>query len=68
MLQFIYSEKATKFCEIFTLLLTTVHTVKSNLKISWPSQNIGTSMTPLKFVIKKLDLHVKIDLTAVFSF
>ena len=28
-LKFIYSEKATKFCEIFFLLLTTVHTVKS---------------------------------------
>ena len=27
--KFIYSEKATKFCEIFPLLLTTVHTVKS---------------------------------------
>ena len=26
MLQFIFSEKATTFCEIFTLLLTTVHT------------------------------------------
>ena len=25
LLKFIYSEKATKFCEIFTLLLTTVH-------------------------------------------
>ena len=33
-LKFIYSEKATKFCEIFTLLLTTVHTVKSKKKIS----------------------------------
>ena len=33
-LKFIYSEKATKFCEIFTLLLTKVHTVKSKLKIS----------------------------------
>ena len=32
-LKFIYSEKATKFCEIFTLLLTTVHTVKSKVKI-----------------------------------
>ena len=32
--EFIYSEKATKFCEIFPLLLTTVHTVKSNGKIS----------------------------------
>ena len=28
-IKFIYSEKATKFCEIFPLLLTTVHTVKS---------------------------------------
>ena len=26
LLKFIYSEKATKFCEIFPLLLTTVHT------------------------------------------
>ena len=33
-LKFIYSEKATKFCEIFPLLLTTVHTVKSRGKIS----------------------------------
>ena len=34
MVKFIYSEKATKFCEIFKLLLTTVHTVKSKVKIS----------------------------------
>ena len=33
-LKFIYSEKATKFCEIFTLLLTTVHTVKRKVNIS----------------------------------
>ena len=33
-IKFIYSEKATKFCEIFTLLLTTVHTFKSKVKIS----------------------------------
>ena len=32
--KFIYSEKATKFCEVFPLLLTTVHTVKSKGKIS----------------------------------
>ena len=32
-LKFILSEKATKFCEIFTLLLTSVHTVKSKVKI-----------------------------------
>ena len=28
-----YSEKATKFCEIFPLLLTTVHTVKCKGKV-----------------------------------
>ena len=33
MLKFIYSEKAAKYCEIFPLLLTTVHTVKSKAKI-----------------------------------
>ena len=33
-IKFIYSEKATKFCEIFTLLLTTVHTVKCKVKVS----------------------------------
>ena len=34
LLKFIYSEKATKFCEFFPLLLTTVHTVKRKGKIS----------------------------------
>ena len=43
MLNFIYSEKATKFCEISTLLLT--GTTKTKVrgrfrKILWPSQNI----------------------------
>ena len=33
-IKFIYSEKATKVCEVFPLLLTTVHTVKSKGKIS----------------------------------
>ena len=34
MIKFIYSEKATKFYEIFPYLLTAVHTVKSKGKIS----------------------------------
>ena len=34
LLKFIYSEKATKFREIYPLLLTTVHTFKSKGKIS----------------------------------
>ena len=33
-IKFIYSTKATKFCEIFPLFLTAVHTVKSKGKIS----------------------------------
>ena len=32
--KFVYSEKATKFCEIFALLLSTVHTDKSKGEIS----------------------------------
>ena len=32
-LKFIYSEKVTKFCEIFTLLLSYVVPVKSKVKI-----------------------------------
>ena len=34
LLKFIYSEKATKFCEISTLLLSTVHADKNKVKIS----------------------------------
>ena len=33
-LKFIYSEKTTKFCELFTLLLSYVVPVKSKVKIS----------------------------------
>ena len=33
-IKFIYSEKATKFCEIFLLLLTVCTVVKSKRKIS----------------------------------
>ena len=33
LIKFIYSEKATQFCELFSLLLTKVHTVKSKVKI-----------------------------------
>ena len=34
LLKFLYSEKATKFCEIFTLLLSYVVPVKSKVEIS----------------------------------
>ena len=33
-LKFIYSEKATKFCDIFTLLLTVCTVVRSKVNIS----------------------------------
>ena len=42
LIKFIYSEKATKFCEIFTLLLSYVVPVRRFCKILWPSQNIWT--------------------------
>ena len=53
-IKFIYSEKATKFCEIFPLLLTTVRTVKSKGKFS---QNFVTFSEYMKFKI----LRQKVD-------
>ena len=50
-LKFIYSEKATKFCEIFTLFLTgTKYICMTKVrwrfrKIFWPSKNIWTLIT-----------------------
>ena len=58
-LKFIYSEKATKFCEISTLLLSYAVPVKSNVEISQknflPSQNKWT----LKHSATKPDLELK---------
>ena len=48
-LKFIYSAKATKFCEIFTLLLSHAVPVKSNVKIS---QNFVAFSEYMKFIIK----------------
>ena len=43
MIKFIYSEKATKFCEITTLLQYIQTKVRWRFrKILWPSQNIRT--------------------------
>ena len=49
-IKFIYSEKATKFCEIFPLLLTTVHTIKSKGKIS---QNFVAFSEYMNFIYSK---------------
>ena len=51
-LKFIYSEKATKFCEIFNLILSYVVPVKSKVKILQNfvafSENINfTSLNPI---------------------
>ena len=55
LVKFIYSEKATKFCEIFTL--TTVHTVESKGKIS---QNFVAFSEYMNFKTTALrDLRVK---------
>ena len=45
-LKFIYSEKATKFCKIFTLILSYVVPVKSKVKIS---QNFVTFSEYMNF-------------------
>ena len=55
-LKFIYSEKATKFCEIFPLLLTVLQSkVRGRFrKILWPSQIIWTLNRQI------LGAHIKI--------
>ena len=50
-LQFIYSEKATKFCEILTILLSYAQTVKSKVKIS---QNFVAFLEYINFTIANL--------------
>ena len=54
-LKFIYSQKATKFCEIFTLLLSNV--VKSKVKIS---QNFVVFSEYMNFNIKKRGVRCKL--------
>ena len=53
-LKFIYSENVTKFCEIFTLVLTTVHTVKSKVKFS---QNFVTFSEYMNFKVSEIYFH-----------
>ena len=54
-IKFIYSEKATKFYKIFTLLLSYVVPVKSKVKISQNfvafSEYINFNTTPLFFIV-----------------
>ena len=50
-IKFIYSEKATKFCKIFTLLLTVCTVVKSKVKIS---QNFEAFSEYINFIFNYL--------------
>ena len=59
--KFIYSEKVTKFCEIFTLLVV-LHRTKSRWifrKILWPSQNTCTLIKVLNSLDEISLLHAK---------
>ena len=55
-LKFIYSEKATKFCEIFTLLLSYLVPVKSKVTIS---QNFVAFSEYLNFTRIGIELLIK---------
>ena len=76
LLKFIYSEKATRFCEIFPLLLTTVHTVKCKGKISQNfvafSEYMNFTMVVINPPEKKLEnctsVHCGISPSQSFSF
>ena len=67
MIKFIYSEKVTKFCEIFTLFLSYVVPVKSKVKIS---QIFVAFSEYMKFTIKRefilINLNSKKSLHYVF--
>ena len=61
-LKFIYSEKATKFCKIFPLLLTVCTAVKSKGKIS---QNFAAFSEYMNFKEKRMKtwhfLHIQLE-------
>ena len=56
MIKFIYSEKATKFCEIFPFLLTVCTAVKSQGKIS---QNFVAFSEYMNFTIKNCGKYLQ---------
>ena len=60
--KFIYSEKATKFCKIFTLLLSSVAPVKSKVKILQNFEAFSEYMN-FKIVLELLSfVHYKINI------
>ena len=61
--KFIYSEKATKFYEISTLLLTTVHTVKCKVEIS---QNFVAFSEYMNFTVRVHVFHYSCIIQPLF--
>ena len=59
-LKFIYSEKATKFCEISTLLLSTVHTDKIKVEIL---QNFVAFLEYMNFIKIRFSTKGKVSVT-----
>ena len=64
MIKFIYSEKASKFCEISTLFLTIVHTVKIKVEIL---QNFVAFSEYMDFIWLDLVLKVKYSEILIFK-
>ena len=54
-LKFKYSEKATKFCKIFPLLMTTLHRVKSKVEIP---QNFVAFSEYMNFHVDKSKVEI----------
>ena len=69
MIKFLYSEKATKFWEIFPLLLTTVDTVKSKGKISQNFVAFSEYMNFIKEFEKKnlANFSLKLDFLKIIK-
>ena len=72
LLKFIYSEKATKFCEIFTLLLSYVVPVKSKLKITQnfvafsEYMNLNKNLLNFSSIVLKIFLFMNLFVTQFF--
>ena len=64
LLKFVYSEKATKFCEISTLLLSTVHTDKNKVEIS---QNFVAFSEYMNFIFLHLYLLFSRNILSYFK-
>ena len=58
LVKLVYSEKATKFCELSNLLLSTVHTDKSKVEISQNFVAFSEYMNFILLVLECIFLHL----------